>query len=172
MKYLSLLVFLFAMHWSWSLVHDPANVSENVHIGIQDDLKRVISDYIQENLPQSKNLRFERFWTENIKKNQVKASFIYSFEDNAESVGPARVEIEGYAILNRDSNTDEEYDFWNFDELYILNNRIDFKEPLKVDPRGNESEAEETTSAAPEPPPEVQPQPPAQPEPPTETPAQ
>ena len=153
MKYLSLLVFLFAMHWSWSLVHDPANVSENVHLGIQDDLKRVISDYIQENLPKSKNLRFERFWTENLKKNQVKASFIYSFEDNAESVGPARVEIEGYAILNRDENTDEEYDFWNFDELYILNNRIDFKEPLRVDPRGNEPD--EPSAATPESQPEA-----------------
>ncbi|MCB0386971.1 MAG: hypothetical protein KDD43_16375, partial [Bdellovibrionales bacterium] len=108
MKYLSLLVFLFAMQWSWSLVHDPSNVSEHIHLGIQDDLKRIISEYIQENLPSSKNLRFERFWTEAIKQDRVKASFIYSFEDDTEVVGPARVEIEGYAILNRDSTTDEE----------------------------------------------------------------
>ena len=138
MKYLSLLVFLFAMQWSWSLVHDPSNVSEHIHLGIQDDLKRIISEYIQENLPSSKNLRFERFWTEAIKQDRVKASFIYSFEDDTEVVGPARVEIEGYAILNRDSTTDEEYDFWNFDELYILNNRIDFKEPIRVNGQGED----------------------------------
>lgn len=132
MKYLSLLVFFFAMQWSWSLINDPSNVSEHIHVGIQDDLKRIISEYIQENLPNSKDLRFERFWTESLKKNQVKASFIYSFEDDSEGTGPARVQIEGYAILNRDAATSEEYDFWNFDELYILNNRIDFKEPVRV----------------------------------------
>jgi len=132
MKYLSLLAFFFVMQWSWSLIHEPSNISEHVHMGIQDDLKSIIAEYIQKNLPNSKDLRFERFWTESLKKSQVKATFIYSFEDRAEEVGPVRVKIEGYAILNRGLATNEEYDYWNFDELYILNNHINFKEPVKI----------------------------------------
>lgn len=134
MKYISIGILLFAMSWSWSLIHRDSKVSESVHIGIQDDLKRIISEYIEKNLPSSKDLRFEKIWTEKVKDDQVKASFIYSFEDENEEVGAARVEIEGYALLNRDKTPNEEFDVWSFDELYILNNRVDFKEGITVGP--------------------------------------
>lgn len=133
MKYLSLIVFLIALQWTWSFSHRPSNVSESAHVGIQSDLKKIISDYITENLPTSRNLRFEKFWSEQLKKNKVKASFVYSFDDEDQESGNARVVIEGYAILNRDSKVDETFDYWNLDELYILNNKIDFKDPMLID---------------------------------------
>lgn len=133
MKYLSLIVFLIALQWTWSFSHRPSNISESAHVGIQVDLKKIISDYITENLPTSRNLRFEKFWSEQLKKNVVKASFVYSFDDEDQESGNARVVIEGYAILNRDSKVDETFDYWNLDELYILNNKIDFKDPMLID---------------------------------------
>jgi Co/Zn/Cd efflux system component len=133
MKYLSLIVFLIALQWTWSFSHRPSNISESAHVGIQSDLKKIISDYITENLPTSRNLRFEKFWSEQLKKNKVKASFVYSFDDEDQESGNARVVIEGYAILNRDSKVDETFDYWNLDELYILNNKIDFKDPMLID---------------------------------------
>jgi Co/Zn/Cd efflux system component len=133
MKYLSLIVFLIALQWTWSFSHRPSNISESAHVGIQSDLKKIISDYITENLPTSRNLRFEKFWSEQLKKNKVKASFVYSFDDDDKESGSARVVIEGYAILNRDSKVDETFDYWNLDELYILNNKIDFKDPMLID---------------------------------------
>jgi Co/Zn/Cd efflux system component len=133
MKYLSLIVFLIALQWTWSFSHRPSNISESAHVGIQVDLKKIISDYITENLPTSRNLRFEKFWSEQLKKNVVKASFVYSFDDEDQESGNARVVIEGYAILNRDSKLDETFDYWNLDELYILNNKIDFKDPMLID---------------------------------------
>jgi Co/Zn/Cd efflux system component len=133
MKYLSLIVFLIALQWTWSFSHRPSNISESAHVGIQSDLKKIISDYITENLPTSRNLRFEKFWSEQLKKNMVKASFVYSFDDEDQESGNARVVIEGYAILNRDSKVDETFDYWNLDELYILNNKIDFKDPMLID---------------------------------------
>lgn len=133
MKYLSLIVFLIALQWTWSFSHRPSNISESAHVGIQSDLKKIISDYITENLPTSRNLRFEKFWSEQLKKNKVKASFVYSFDDEDKESGSARVVIEGYAILNRDSKVDETFDYWNLDELYILNNKIDFKDPMLID---------------------------------------
>lgn len=133
MKYLSLIGFLIALQWTWSFSHRPSNISESAHVGIQSDLKKIISDYITENLPTSRNLRFEKFWSEQLKKNKVKASFVYSFDDEDQESGTSRVVIEGYAILNRDSKVDETFDYWNLDELYILNNKIDFKDPMLID---------------------------------------
>jgi hypothetical protein len=62
MKYLSLIVFLIALQWTWSFSHRPSNISESAHVGIQSDLKKIISDYVTENLPTSRNLRFEKFF--------------------------------------------------------------------------------------------------------------
>ena len=63
---------------------------------------------------------------------QVKASFIYSFEDTGEKSGNTRVEVEGNAILNKGSKNDSEVETWNFDELYILNNKVEFQDPMTV----------------------------------------
>lgn len=133
MKYLSTILILAVMYWTWGLVRHDRPISEHIHISIQEDLKRLISDYIQQNLPNSTNLRFERFWTEAVDDNKVKASFTYSFEDSNEQVGEARVQIEGYAILNRARETAESIE-WSFDELVILNNEVDFQDPLRVSP--------------------------------------
>lgn len=134
MKFIGVLVFLLAMNWSWSLIHSPTSISQSVHLGIQEDVKQIISTYIQENLPNSQNLTFDRFWTEKLKEGKVKASFIYSFEDENAEVGAAKVQVEGFAVLNKTPEETKDYEVWSFDELHILDNQIEFKEPLKVSP--------------------------------------
>lgn len=133
MKYLSLLLFLGTMYWTWDLSRTESPINQQVHVGIQDELKRLISDYIQQNLPTSRNLRFDRFYTEAMEDNKVKANFTYSFEDDSEDVGGTRVQIEGFAVLNRTLETKEKSD-WSFDELVILNNAVDFKDAIKITP--------------------------------------
>lgn len=140
MKYLSLFLLLAILKWSWTFSHHPLDVSESVHIGIQDDLKRIIEEYIQENLPSAHDLKFKRFWSEQIKEDQVKATFAYSFADQSEGSGSTQVEIEGYAILNHEKKGDEKFDYWNLDQLSILNNKIDFKEPLQINLHPNDSD--------------------------------
>ena len=78
-----------------------------MHVGIQNDLKEIIAEYVQKNLPESKNLRFEKFWTEAVKKNKVKASFVYSFEDPSQENGDTVTEIAGSAILDKGEETAE-----------------------------------------------------------------
>ena len=134
MKYLSLFVLFLLVSLTWQLANEPVDISEEIHMGMQEDLKKIITQYIKENLPKSKNLKFERLWTEKTKKDQVKATFTYSFEDEGEDVGPARVKIDGYAMLNRSLVEDGEYEVWNFDELYILNNHIQFQEAITIQP--------------------------------------
>ena len=134
MKYASLILIYFTMLGTWKVINQANPVSEVVHVGIQEDLKRVIENYIKENLPESKDLNFHRLWTELKAPNQVKATFMYSFADDGEESGKTRVEIEGYAILNRDKTKNDTTDVWSFDELYILNNHVIFDEGITITP--------------------------------------
>jgi hypothetical protein len=131
MKIVSVIFFALALSGTWMAAHAKRQISQSVHVGIQNDLKRIITEYVQKNLPQSKNLRFEKFWTETVKKNQVKALFAYSFEDVSEDGEPATVEISGSATLNKVSEAND-VSTWSFDELRILDNKVSFDEPLQI----------------------------------------
>ena len=143
MKYFSLLFIVFLMWWSWAAIKTPALLPEETHVGIQADLQRVISEYIQENLPTAEDLRFEKFWTQAMGPTQVKATFAYSFTDTADSAeNTARVGVEGHAILNRSAQPDSTFDVWSLDELYVLNNKINFQEgvTIRADPESQQKE--------------------------------
>ncbi|OFZ15448.1 MAG: hypothetical protein A2Z20_12185 [Bdellovibrionales bacterium RBG_16_40_8] len=134
MRYLSLVFIIFLMWWSWSLINTPSLLSEDTHVGIQDDLRRIISEYIIDNLPGAADVRFDRFWTQTLKKDKIKATFSYSFEEPPadDENGGTRIGVEGHAILNRTKEQNSEYDVWNLDELYVLNNHITFKEGVTI----------------------------------------
>lgn len=143
MKIVSILVFFGAMVGSWSLVHSSRPVAESMHVGIQNDLKNIITDYVQKQLPNSQNLQFEKFWTEAVKKNRVRASFIYSFEDLGEESGPVVTEISGYAILNKVDETPENVT-WSLDELNIQDSTVNFQDPVRITGSAGELEKEES----------------------------
>jgi hypothetical protein len=125
------LVFAAALIGSWVMVHAKKPVSESVHIGIQNDLRNIITEYVQKNLPESKNLRFEKMWTETVKKDRVKANFVYTFEDSSQGAESALVEIHGSALLNKIEETPE-MATWSFDQLQILDNKVQFSEPIQI----------------------------------------
>lgn len=141
MKFISLFVVVGALYWSWNMATSPRPLDQSTHLELQEDVMKMISEYVENNLPTSRGLKFDRFWTERIHDQKVKASFIYSFEDFNPELGEARVQIEGYAILNKlieQETSDSES--WSFDELHIQNNQIDFKEALVIDPSGTDDE--------------------------------
>lgn len=139
MKIVSVFVFALALTGTWIMAHGSRPVAESVHVGIQNDLKRIITEYVQKNLPESKNLKFEKFWTETLKKDKVKAYFVYSFEDTTEEGEPAEVEIDGSAILNKVDESAES-STWSFDELQILDTKVSFNEPIQITSRAGELE--------------------------------
>lgn len=131
MKFISLIFFALATTGTWMATHAKRAVEQSVHIGIQNDLKRIITEYVKGKLPDSKNLVFEKFYTKTINAGQVVAFFNYAFEDKTEDGEPARVEIEGSATLNKIEET-AEASTWNLDQLKILNNKVDFTEPIQI----------------------------------------
>ncbi|NJL25780.1 MAG: hypothetical protein HC902_11795 [Calothrix sp. SM1_5_4] len=146
MKIVSVVFFAFALVGTWMIAHAKRPVTESVHIGIQNDLQRIIAEYVQKNLPESKNFRFQKFWTETVNKNKVKAYFVYSFEDKTEEGEPAEVEIEGSAMLNKIEETPET-STWSFDELQILDNKVNFTEPIHITAGSGELENAPATNA-------------------------
>jgi len=149
MKVVSFLVFAVALVGSWVMVHAKKPVAESVHIGIQNDLRVIITEYVQKNLPESKNLRFEKMWTETLTKDRVKANFVYSFEDASESGEPALVEISGSALLNKVDETPE-MATWSFDQLQILDNKVQFSEPVQITAGTGELEGDTPPPSTPE----------------------
>ena len=133
MKYLGLIFFAALLIVTRSWTHQAQSSDQEFHSGVQSKLKGFISDYIQQNLPKSKNLKFEKFWTEPVSDVQIKAMFSYSFEDENETDGTANIFIDGAATLNRIQNQAGE-SVWSFDELQILNNTIDFKDGILIRP--------------------------------------
>jgi hypothetical protein len=148
MKFISLILIFLLMQWTWGLATSSRTLSQDVHLGIQEDLKGLITDYIQENLPNSKNLKFERFWTERVKDSQIRASFVYSFEDETAGGEEARVGIEGEALLNRKADGPDATQVWSLDEITVLNNRVEFKDGIKISPKGVIDEESEEAPAA------------------------
>ena len=153
MKIVSMVVLMVALIGSWRVAYSMRPVSESMHLGIQQDLKVIITEYIQKRLPTAKNIKFDKFWTETVRKNKVKAFFVYSFEDNnTESGGSVRTQIEGFATLNKAQETEEEIT-WNFDELQIKDNQVEFIDPIQIKAGVNEGTEEpaknsETPAAA------------------------
>lgn len=118
------------MYISWAFIKAPLAISESTHIDIQDDIKLMIADTVQKSLPQVKDFIFNRFWTQSLDQNKVKAVFEFSFENAAESFDPARYGIKGYAILN----FDEDNQVWNMEGPYFQNNEIQFKDGMIIRP--------------------------------------
>ena len=141
MKIVSVVFFTVALIGSWALMRAHNPIPESMHVDIQNDLKKIIAEYVQKNLPQSQNLRFEKFYTEVVKKNRMKASFAYSFEDATQENGAALVHINGTALLNKIEESDETVT-WSLDELQIQDNRVDFQEPIHITAGASESETQ------------------------------
>jgi len=120
------------MWWSWSISKTPNLIPEDTHMGIQEDLKRVITDYIKENLPDVTEITFHKFWTETLRENKVKATFSYTFEEAGQDKPAASIGIAGYAILNRSREQNSAYDIWSLDELNVENNHIVFKDGSSI----------------------------------------
>ena len=131
MRYLSLILLVILLLWSWTAVHQPSPISEWVHWGLQKELKKIIVNQIAIRFPHAKNIKFEKFWTENLKTNQVKASFRYSYEYDSMDAS----HIQGYAILQRELRESDLS--WAVIKVHIFNDHIIFKDGITLGPSGN-----------------------------------
>ncbi|MBC86386.1 MAG: hypothetical protein CL677_04335 [Bdellovibrionaceae bacterium] len=141
MAFVNSVIFILALLISWNYINSPSVVNEETHMSIRADLQSIIKQVIQEQSPSASSIQFHKFWTETVNKESVKAHFRYSYIDaldNDEST-PNEVTLDGYAIVNRAQDADEDFEYWNFEEFYILNNQVEYTKPLRVSPTANDN---------------------------------
>lgn len=141
MKFLNLILLVLLLSWSWAVIQKRPLMHQEIHYSIQTELKTLIETSIKSQLPSAQNVQFTRFWTESLGNKKMKASFLYSFEDSAAEVSEqAQLSFEGYAILNRstESSGDENVELWNLDELKIENNTIEYNNGVVITPGDDE----------------------------------
>lgn len=141
MKFLNLILLVLLLSWSWAVIQKRPLMHQEIHYSIQTELKTLIETSIKSQLPSAQNVQFTRFWTESLGNKKMKASFLYSFEDSAaEATEQAQLSFEGYAILNRstESSGDENVELWNLDELKIENNTIEYNNGVVITPGDDE----------------------------------
>ncbi|MCH2533997.1 MAG: hypothetical protein MK008_06115 [Bdellovibrionales bacterium] len=141
MKFLNLILLVLLLSWSWAVIQKKPLMHQEIHYSIQTELKTLIETSIKSQLPSAQNVQFTRFWTESLGNKKMKASFLYSFEDSAAEVTEqAQLSFEGYAILNRstESSGDENVELWNLDELKIENNTIEYNNGVVITPGDDE----------------------------------
>jgi hypothetical protein len=136
MRYLSLLAVLALMFWSWTAIKTPLSVPELTHINIQQDIKIMIEGTIYKQLPTATNFKFDRFWTRSEATNEIVANFLFSFENSAEKVSPARYGVEGSATLK----FNPESRLWDVEGFRFVNNEIVFKDGVTFTPTPGDGE--------------------------------
>ena len=130
MRHLSFILLLFIVVCSWQFIHKTPAVSEWVHWQLQEELQNVIKDQVIRKMPSANHIKFQKIWTENLKRNQVKAFFSYTYQDSStgDSLGH-----QGYAILQRqtrETQMGELYSTWKIINLHLPLESIVFESDL------------------------------------------
>ena len=154
MKYISLILFVVALAWTWHLVHTESPLSFETHSGIQEKLAVLISDTIKAKRPSATEVVIQKIWTEMVTSDKIKAFFVYSFKDNSDS-GPVTSEIKGEGLLEHQGATAEGSDRWVLTKVHTSSDAIQFDDATVITGSANGSATEpatgttETPTAAP-----------------------
>lgn len=135
MKFLSLILFIVALVWTWGIIHSVPKVSFETHVGIHDNLAVFIQEALAARKPEAKDFQIHRLWTEETKpeNGELKAHFTYSF---AEEAAKTRTTIQGWALLEAIKEVDgqpvEPGTRWKVKEVQPTSDSVTFEEGTTV----------------------------------------
>lgn len=135
MKFLSLILFIVALVWTWGIIHSVPKVSFETHVGIHDNLAVYIQEALAAKRPEAKDFQIHRLWTEETKADngELKAHFTYSFSEEADKT---RSTIQGWAILEAIKEADgqpiEPGTKWRVKEVQPTSDSVTFEEGTTV----------------------------------------
>ncbi|MEQ1875970.1 MAG: hypothetical protein ABL958_04945, partial [Bdellovibrionia bacterium] len=121
MKYLSLVLLLFCLGFTWHLAHVQDPISLKVHRELQQAVSEVIKAAVTQQLPSATDFAFTRLYTQTIDENSVKTYFVYSF--NEAGADATEREVQGQALLTRDP---AEKGKWILDDIRVDQAAIEF----------------------------------------------
>jgi hypothetical protein len=136
-KIISLIVFIAAFIWTWSLFNSPTTMGVDIHAGIQSKLTLLIEDSVKAKRPTMTNFQLNKMYTEKVDDNKVKAFFTYQFDDaSAGDAGDkqdvATQSISGEAVLVKALSEDPAVQKWLLQSVNTGNETLDFKEGITI----------------------------------------
>lgn len=149
MKIISLLLFIGAFVWTWSLLTSKNAIGIDVHAGIQSKLALLIEDTIKAKRPNSSDFQLNQIYTEKLDDNKIKAYFSYKFSDSLEDQEKTEQMISGQAILDRTLSEDPKIQKWVISSVKTDSNNVEFKEGIVITSDGKTEPASSPTAESP-----------------------
>lgn len=145
-KIVSLILFIFAMSWTWIQFRTPDSMNTEVHAAVQSRLQILIEDTIKNKRPNITNLKFLKMYSEKIDDNKIRAYFSYEFEDPSENT---KQRFTGDAILSRGLSEDPAIKKWILQKVKTGQETIEFTDGLAITPDPEPAPTSESTSSSP-----------------------
>lgn len=133
-KFLSLILFLAALVWSWSLFHSQDIISLETHARIQNRFVVLIAETLKQHRPNSTDLKIMSIYTQKIDDNQIRAHFSYMFKDQLEGQEAVTQSIEGDAYLYRGLSENPADEKWIAKNIKTNSSSIQFQQDLVITP--------------------------------------
>jgi hypothetical protein len=133
-QFVSLIVFIGTMIWTWSLFNSDAAVSLETHAGIQSKFITLIEKSVRTSAPTVTGFEILSMHTKNIDDRQVSAHFSYRYKEQLTEGESATQVLSGEARLVRALSEDPESDRWLVQSVKTEGQQVDFQQGLTVDP--------------------------------------
>lgn len=146
-KILSLAIFAMALVWTWKIINSQPAIEFETHASIQQKFAELIVTSIQTLKPAVKDIQIKKLWTENMADKKVKAIFVYTFSEPADANSAETVarEIQGEAILTRQTSEDPSTDNWK-SEIKFLGDQLSYQEGSVITPDNAGQDEKEPSS--------------------------
>lgn len=139
-KIVSLIVFIFALSWTWFQFRKVDSMTVEIHAAVQSKLQLLIEETIKQKIPDLQNFRFLKMYSEKIDENKIKATFSYEYEDPNQKT---KQRISGDAYLVRALSEDPTLKKWTLQRVVTGQETIEFEDGLLISPEAEGSSGTE-----------------------------
>lgn len=145
MKYLSLVLILLLVGFTWHVSHRERLIEYSIHSDIQNDVAAIIEAAVMQQLSSVKKVNFDRLYSETIDPSTVRVHFQYRFSNIEQTNEEVESQIRGSAMVQRDPNN---FMQWVLSKIDLEGSSVEFKEGtvITVDPQVQNSESTTTDS--------------------------
>jgi len=140
LQVLSLVILFLCLILTWFFFQSKNKFPQGIHVGIQEEFRRVIEKQLLKNNPLIENIEFQELWTETTgQSRQIKAVFKYTFHDsNSQNGEPVKVTVRGSAFINQLPSEEKKWQIGSFD---VDQTELDFEnQVIVIHPEESDSE--------------------------------
>jgi hypothetical protein len=145
MKYISLVVVIVLMAWTWSMANSKRDYGLAESREMESQIEAIVTDYIQQNRPTVKDLRFHQLFTEVVRPNEeIRVHLRYSVDDATTSGDTVQQTFKGIVILKSKDGKN-----WEMVGQDVKSPLVEFKEGSRISAKEEAAEAEDESQVTP-----------------------